>query len=152
MVWLAWIFSNNFSLSSSFVLLLLFIALGSGRLMMITPISILGGMLMLQAQSLQFGEEFPFSHSYLSDDKVIEYRKDALQGNIERAIALSDYYDLWKDDRADGEFWGRLAAEFGGCQELRRYYYRFLRFDPYRSDVERVRTWIARRDKACEGQ
>lgn len=107
---------------------------------------------MLQVLSLQSGEDLPFSYSYLSDDKVVEYRNDALHGNVERAIALSDYYDLWKDDRADGEFWGRVAAEHGGCQELRRYQYRFLRFDPYRNDVERVRGWVARKDKACEGK
>jgi hypothetical protein len=93
--------------------------------------------------------DFPWSEYYLTDDKVAAYRAAALRGEVEPAVALSDYYDLWKDDRETGEFWGRLAAEYGGCQELRRFHYRYLRQLTPPNTPERQRAWVERRDQAC---
>ncbi len=93
--------------------------------------------------------DFPWSDYYLSQDQVTAHRAAALRGDVEAAVALSNYYDLWKDDRETGEFWGRLAAEHGACQELRRFHYRFLRDRTPLNTPERQRAWAERRDRAC---
>jgi hypothetical protein len=98
--------------------------------------------------------DFPGTEYHLTDDKIAAYRAAALRGEVEPAVALSDYYDLWKNDSHNGEFWGRLAAEHGGCQELRRYQYRFLRFVPYPylNTPERQRMWLERKDRTCAAE
>lgn len=68
---------------------------------------------------------FPNPDRVSDGSTIIRIKREAISGDPQAAFWLSFYYIDSANDALEGEFWLRLAAEFGDC-EAREHYARWL--------------------------
>ena len=121
--------------------------------MRLTGFWLAAGMTILSCTSVEASDpkETPAGEFALSPEQIKDYRQSALNGNARLAARLADYYEYWSSDSINAEFWARLAAEHGGCEELVRYR-PYLKQLPHLNSPERQREWRERKEKACTAE